>query len=87
MTKFKLSLSVVVGIVLVFAFVVAVVSMMINLRGLPADPRCYEQPSKALGLKGTSLINSSAIYVCGLRSRAAMPDVIQCYELKQGCSE
>ena len=53
----------------------------------PRKVDCYEQFPDADGLRDTKLvIRAGDIYVCGVRERVALPTVIQCYELKRGCT-
>jgi hypothetical protein len=50
---------------------------------------CYETPSAVdVSRTLTPAIHAyGGLYTCGLYSRTALPDVIRCYELKEGCSE
>lgn len=52
-------------------------------------PNCVEQPSITLPLKNVSVVpdHGYRLRICGLRERAALPSVVQCYEMKDGCTE
>lgn len=77
------------GFVVIVAFVEGVL-MYVRSHGVEAKPNCYETTvdiSRTL----TPIIQGprthSGLYACGMYSRPALPDVIRCYELKEGCAE
>lgn len=70
------------------AAVLALLGFVVYETSDRGDPNCYESPASVdVGRVMTLLPGPDRIYVCGLRSRSALPDVIQCYELNKGCSK
>lgn len=80
-------------VVVVALLTVAVSSLIIlTVEGIKRrespKPNCVEQPSAALPLKNVTVHGRTGyLSVCGIRDRAGLPSVVQCYELKDGCTE
>ncbi len=78
---------------LVLPLIVAVVASLFFLARHSFDrekpDNCVEAPSRAHDLKYVTVHGNRASghTVCGYRSRAALPDVVQCYELSKRCTE
>jgi hypothetical protein len=71
------------------AFIVIVSIVEVRRNHVVAQPNCVEQPSVSLPLKNMTVHGNRHFghTVCGIRSRSALPDVIQCYEMQDGCTE
>ena len=77
---------IIVACVVSSVLLIATAFMLVTDR--PKRLNCVEQPSVSLPLKNATVHGrTNYLAICGIRSRSALPDVIQCYEMRDGCTE